>query len=552
MRPEEVVKLRKLGVVGMALVALAGLLLVACGGGSSSSSGKEGGSMTILTPSFTDFEDPQLGYEATGWEARYNVYIPLLTYAHAEGAAGTKVIPGLAESLPKITDAGKTYTLTLRKGLKYSNGKPVKVSDVKFAIQRIFKTNSKGIPLYTNIVGAEDFEAGKANDISGIVPNDKTGEIVFHLVTPYDAFDFELALQFAAPVPPDTPLKYDPSNPIPSTGPYMFTDITPGQSWTQERNPFWDKNNAKILPDLPGGHLDKITSKVVTNYSSATTDVEQNTADDLTDPPPTDRLGEVQSRYADRFKKQPTVSTYYFYMNTQAPPFNDLKVRQAVNYALDPEALVRIYGGLQEPTQQVIPPTMKGYQKIELYPHNMAKAKQLMKEANPSDKDITLWTDTDTPNDKAGEYMQSVLKDLGFNVKLKIINGSVYFDVIGNQKTADNDIGWNDWFEDFPHPNDFFDPLINGENIAKVGNLNTGLYDNKAVNKRINELAAKPLDAATEKQYAALDKQVMQDAPWAPFGTRSLSTFTSDRVNFDNLIWSPVFQDDYSSFQLTK
>jgi peptide/nickel transport system substrate-binding protein len=384
------------------------------------------------------------------------------------------------------------------------------------------------------------------------VPNDKTGEIVFHLVTPYDAFDFELALQFAAPVPPDTPLKYDPSNPIPSTGPYMFTDITPGQSWTQERNPFWDKNNAKILPDLPGGHLDKITSKVVTNYSSATTDVEQNTADDLTDPPPTDRLGEVQSRYADRFKKQPTVSTYYFYMNTQAPPFNDLKVRQAVNYALDPEALVRIYGGLQEPTQQVIPPTMKGYQKIELYPHNMAKAKQLMKEANPSDKDITLWTDTDTPNDKAGEYMQSVLKDLGFNVKLKIINGSVYFDVIGNQKTADNDIGWNDWFEDFPHPNDFFDPLINGENIAKVGNLNTGLYDNKAVNKRINELAAKPLDAATEKQYAALDKQVMQDAPWAPFGTRSLSTFTSDRVNFDNLIWSPVFQDDYSSFQLTK
>jgi peptide/nickel transport system substrate-binding protein len=530
------------------MTLVAGTLLVACGS-SSSSGGKEGGTLSVLTPSFTDFEDPQLGYEATGWEARYNVYIPLLTYAHAEGKAGTQVIPGLAKDLPKITDGGKTYTLTLRPGLKYSDGTPVKASDAKFAIKRIFDTNSKGIPLYTNIVGAEDYEAGKANDISGIQANDKTGQIVFHLVNADGTFTFELGLQFAAPVPQNTALKYDPSNPIPSTGPYYFTKIVPGQSWAQARNPFWTKNNAKILPDLPGGHVDKITSTVVSNFSSATTDVEQNKADDLTDPPPTDRLGEVQSRYASRFQKQPTVSTYYFYMNTQQPPFNDLKVRQAVNYAIDPAALQRIYGGLQTPTQQVLPPTMAGYQKFELYPHNLTKAKQLIKQANPSDKDITVWTDTDTPNDKAGEYMQSVLKSLGFNAKLKIINGSVYFDVIGNQSTPNNDIGWNDWFEDFPHPNDFFDPLLNGENIAKVGNLNTGLYNNPQVNKKIDQLAQQPLTPAVETQYAALDKQIMQDAPWAPFGTRALSTFTSDRVNFDNLIWSPVFQDDYSSFQ---
>jgi peptide/nickel transport system substrate-binding protein len=534
----------KLGAVVVTLVAA--FTLWACGGGGG---GKEGGTLKILTGSFTDFQDPQLGYEATGWEARYNVYIPLLTYAHAEDKAGTEVIPGLAQNLPKITDGGHTYTLTLRPGLKYSDGTPVKVSDVKFAIQRIFDTNSKGTALYTNIVGAEDYQSGKAKDISGIEPNDKTGEIVFHLIDPYDAFDFELGLQFTAPVPKDTALKYDPAHPAPSTGPYYFTKIVPGKSWTEERNPFWEKNNAKILPDLPGGHVDKITSTVMANFSSATTEVEQNKADSLTDPPPVDRLGEVESRYGDRFKKQPTVSTYYFYMNTQAPPFDDLKVRQAVNYALDPEALVRIYGGLQAPTEQVLPPTMAGYKKIELYPHNLAKAKQLIKEANPSDKDITVYTDTDTPNDKAGEYMQSVLKDLGFNAKLKILNGSVYFDVIGNAKTPNNDIGWNDWFEDYPHPNDFFDYLLNGENIVPVGNLNTGLYDNPAVNKRINELAAKPLDTETQKQYAALDKQIMEDAPWAPFGTRTLSTFTSDRVKFDDLIWSPVFQDDYSSFQ---
>ena len=95
--------MRKLSAFVLTLVAAlaAAVGLVACGSSSSSSSGKEGGTLSILTPSFTDFEDPQLGYEATGWEARYNVYIPLLTYAHAEGKAGTKLIPGLATALPK-------------------------------------------------------------------------------------------------------------------------------------------------------------------------------------------------------------------------------------------------------------------------------------------------------------------------------------------------------------------------------------------------------------------------------------------------------------------
>src|SRR6187401_2240234 len=100
------------GILGLGLVALG---LSSCG--SSGTSATEGGTLNVLTPSFTDFEDPQLGYEATGWEARYNVYVPLLTYAHASGPAGPKVIPGLAESLPKVSNGGKAYTLTLRKGL---------------------------------------------------------------------------------------------------------------------------------------------------------------------------------------------------------------------------------------------------------------------------------------------------------------------------------------------------------------------------------------------------------------------------------------------------
>ena len=534
------------GCIGL---ALAGLGLASCG---SSTATSEGGTLRWLTYSFTDYEDPQLGYEATGWEARYNVYIPLLTYAHAAGTAGTKVIPGLAESLPKLSNGDKTYTLTLRKGLKYSDGTDVKACDAKFAIQRVFDTNSKGIPLYTDIQGADAYQSGKASDISGIKCDDKTGEVSYTLTAPEGSFNNKLGLQFAAPVPQDSPPKYDPSHPIPATGPYYFTDIQSGKSWTEERNPEWEKNNAKILPDLPSGHVDKITSTVIKNPSAATTDIEQNRADGMTDPPPPDRLPEVTSRYSDRYKTWNTVSVYYFNMNTQAPPFDDLKVRQAVNYALDPAALQRLYGGLMAPTQQVLPPDMPGYSKFELYPHDMAKAKQLIQQANPSDKNVTVWTDDEPGNDKAGEYMQNLLTQLGFSAKLKTINGDIYFDVIGKQATPDLDITWNDWFQDYPHPDDFFNPLLNGESIAKVGNLNVGLYDNSAVNKRIDELVQQPLNSSTEAQYGALDKQVMQDAAWAPYGNRTWATFTSDRVNQDSIIFHPVFQNDLSSYQFTK
>ncbi len=535
------------------LVALASLGIAACGSSSSSSGGGvEGGTLEILTPSFTDYEDPQLGYEATGWEARYNVYIPLLTYAHADGQAGTKVIPGLAEALPKVTNGGKTYTLNLVQGLKYSDGSPVKASDFKASVERMFDVDSGGAGFYTDIVGAADYQAGKASDISGIKTDDKTGEIVINLTEPRGTFEDELALQFVAPVPAGTPAKDQTANPPPSTGPYTFTDVQPGQSWTQERNPQWEKNNAKLLPDLPSGHVDKITSTVVKNFSSAVTEVEQNKADDLTDPPPTDRLQEVEQRYSDRYTAQPTVSTYYFWMNTQQPPFDDVKIRQAVNYALDPEALARIYGGLMQPTQQILPPAMPGYSKITPYPHDIAKAKELFQQANPSDKDITVWTDADTPNDKAGEYYQSVLKEIGFNAKLKILNGSVYFDVIGSNKTANLDTGWSDWFEDYPHPNDFFDILLNGDNITTVHNNNYAVYDNPSVNSEITKLGHADFSDSVQSQYAALDKKIMDEAPWAPYGSRQLSTFTSDRVDFGSLIWHPVFQDDYSSFEFTQ
>ena len=541
----------------LALAAVAALGLVSCGGGSDSSSssgsgggGKQGGTLNVTYASFPDYMDPQLSYTQEGWSAMGEVYIPLLTYKRAAGAEGAEVIPGLAKEMPKISNGGKTYTLFLRPGLKYSNGKPVKASDFPYTVERMFKVNSGGSPFYTTIVGAEKFAETKKGGIPGIKANDKTGEIQIELEKPRGTFTNELGLMFVAPVPKGTPMEDLSASPPPSTGPYTITKSQPGRGWEVERNPYWEKANSKAMPELESGSIDGAKFTVVRNPQTQVNDIEQGKYDYMENPPPADRYTEVKEKFeGTQFRVEPTISTYYFWMNTKQPPFDDVRVRQAVNYAVNPEALERIYAGQLVGTQQILPPGMPGYEKFELYPHDMEKAKELLKEANPSDMDITVWTDTESPNNEAGEYYEGVLKELGFNTKLKILNADNYFTVIGNQSTPDLDTGWSDWFQDYPHPNDFFQPLLAGESILQTNNGNFANFSDPKLNAEIDTLGEEQLGSEQEEKYTELDKKFMEQAPWAPYGTRTLSTFVSSAIDLESVIYSPTFGAYLTSFE---
>ncbi|MHC9291306.1 ABC transporter substrate-binding protein [Mycobacterium sp. LTG2003] len=540
---------RVLTIASVAALAVFGV--AACGGGESSTA-KEGGEINVSMTSFPDYIDPQLSYTLEGWEVLYNTYTPLLTYKHAKGEEGTQVVPGLAKSLPEVSPDGKTYKLTLRPNMKYSDGTPIKASDFTYAIQRLFKADSGGSVFYGVIAGADDYAEGKADTISGIKTDDATGDITITLTEPNGTFDHILGLPFAAPVPPSTPLDKDATNnPPPSSGPFTITKVDAPHTLTMERNPQFQTVKDAGADEVADAHVDKIIVTQNKSNSAQVTGVQQNTIDFMVDPPDADRLPEVKARYSDRFRLEDSINTYYFWMNTQQAPFNDLRVRQAINYAIDPEALNRIFGGRLHPTQQILPPGMPGYQEYKLYAGpDINKAKQLIAEANPADRNITVWTDDEPDRKRIGEYYHDVLTQLGFNATLKVIAGDVYWTTIGNQTTPDLDTGFADWFQDFPHPDDFFRPLINGKSILPTNGNNFSRVNIPGLDAKMDELLTKQLSDDVEKGYADLDRAFMEQAIWAPYGNEQFTTFLSDRMDFDTSYHHLLFNQDYTSFAL--
>jgi peptide/nickel transport system substrate-binding protein len=539
--------LKKLGLVLLiaVLAVSCALGISACGG----SGGKEGGTLIGTYASFPAYLDPALSYEVEGWTAMYATYLPLLTYAHANGAEGSKVVPALAESMPKITNGGKTYTLTLRKGLKYSDGTPVKASDFKSSIERMFKLNSAGSGFYEGIVGAEEFAEGKSGEISGIKTDDKTGRIEIDLVAPRGTFTNELGLLYAAVLPADTPAKNLTTDPPPATGPYMITKVERGRGWSYARNPYWAKDNSQIS-EVPSGHVDKIDIRVVRNDSTQVNEIERGKANWMQTPISADLYNKVKDKYeGTQFRIERPINIYLFWMNTEKPPFDDPKVREAVNYAVDTGALERIYAGSLVSLHQILPEGMPGHESFDLYPHDMAKAKQLIKEADPSDRNITVWTDNESPNDEAGAYYEGVLDELGFNAKLKVLNGDNYYTVVGNESTPDLDTGWLAFYEDYPHPNDFLQLLFSGESIAPTSNTNLSRLDVPKINEKIAKLGEEPLGPEQEAGYAALDRELMEEAPVVPYGTNTVSTFVDSEIELDKVIFNPTFGQDLTSFQ---
>lgn len=545
-------------------LAIAGATAIAgCGGndddggssgGSPASGGKakQGGSITAGFTAQPDYLDPALAYSTAGREAVWISYTPLLTYKHETGAAGGEVIPGLATGLPKVTDGGKTYTLTLRKGLKYSDGSPVKAADAEHAIKRVLNLGSGGAPFFEGIVGATKYEKGKDPDadIEGITTNEKTGEVRFELEQPRGDFAYIIAFPFAALVPSSTPFEDRSSKPPPGVGPYRITDVVPNRQFVLERNRGFN------LPGIPKGNLDTITGKIIPSQRQQAQQVLSNRLDSMDDTPPTDLLPQVRAQARDRYKTQPALSTYYFFLNTREKPFDNAKARAAVNYAIDKRAIVRLFGGIFKPGCSFIPEGMPGHP-TDPCPYgdptkapNTQRAKELVQESGTAGQSITVWGNTKEPSKQVAEYYADLLTSIGWKAKPKLVDNAVYLQTIGSQKTRAQ-TGMSNWFGDYTHPANFMQ-LLNGASIEQTNNKNTSNVDDPELNRRIDALTRNPDLKATESQWAEADRYATgpERAFTAPFGQSEATQFMSERMDFSCATFHTLFQNDFTSWCL--
>ncbi len=317
-------------VTGATALAVAGALalgVAACGGssssnsnsGSSGSSGKKtansgstgakssgGGSVTLVEGTFPDYLDPQEGYTTQAANVMWLAYTPLYTYAHKAGVPGGNIIPGVAQDFPQIADGGKKYTLTIRQGLKFSDGKtrqgerlPLHRSSARSSV------NWGGDSFFTGYIkGAAEYDAGKAKSISGITADDSTGKITITLTQPYGAFLNVLAFPNMGIVPTGSPMKTVTTDPLPAgVGPYIVKNVVPNQSYDAIRNPNWTDST---IPGIPAGHVD-VHVKLASNTQTEAEKVLNNTADifDWGDQIPPSLMPQVTSQASDRYSEDP-------------------------------------------------------------------------------------------------------------------------------------------------------------------------------------------------------------------------------------------------------
>jgi peptide/nickel transport system substrate-binding protein len=534
----------KLATACLALASAA--VIAACGEGSDSDAN---GAVRIGLTAEPDALDPALSYSPEVWESLWLVYTPLLTYEHAEGTAGSELRPALAEELPEISEDGTLYELRLREGVEYSDGTPVRATDFEHTIKRVLSLESPGTPFFTRIVGAKEFIESGRGDIAGIEADDRTGEISIELTAPDATFSNSLASTFAGLVPGDTPARDLTSNPPPGVGPYQFTRPGEGLEFALERSDDFD------LEGVPAGQVERIDAEIVRDPGRATEDVIDGELDYIVNPPAPDQLAEVRSRYADRYREFTTASTYFFFMRPDLAPFDDRDVRVAVNLAIDQRAVVRLFGGLMDPTCNLIPPAIPGHEPLDPCPYgdpegeaDLEGARELIERAGAEGTEVAVWGNSEPEPKRVTEYLTDVLNQIGLDAESRIIGPGVYFQTVGAERT-EAQIGFANFFPDFPHPASMMQ-IVDGEIVQDRATANLGRVTDPEISRQIDELRRETDLAAVAGEWAELDAHAMRDAWIAPFGHRQLTTFVSERMDIDCAQVHPVYGHDYTSFCL--
>ncbi|YCK33835.1 ABC transporter substrate-binding protein [Actinomadura sp. ATCC 39365] len=504
-------------------VLTAGLLLgvAACGGGGKAAvpAAAGGGTLTILSNQDFSHLDPARNWTMPQMDFGIRLlYRTLTTFK----AGSHEIVPDLATDLGTASEGGKVWTFTLKDGVKYEDGTPVTAKDIKYNVERSFAPELPGGPNYAQLylAGADGYKGPlKGRHLDSIeTPDDRT--IVFRLKRPVAEFSSTVTLPTFAPVPAakETGAQYD-NRPF-SSGPYKIERYDRGKEMVLVRNPHWSAATdpvRKAAPDrivvkqgLRQGVIDDrlIESRGEDATSIAYTDVSAaSLAKILPRPDVKSRLVNAMSGCTDMIG-----------FNTSKPPFDDLKARQAVHFALDKQALQTAAGGpaMTSIATSYLPPALSGGTPQDVFhlppAGDVEKAKALL-----GGRTLNVRMTISTGDKALGEAVQASLKRAGVEVVLTPVDPSVYYDTVGDTaKTPD--LFTYGWCPDYPSGATFLPLLFDGRTIVEKGNSgNVWQFRDEAVQKRIDEIQAMSDPKAAEAAWVDLDRQVMQSSPAVPY-----------------------------------
>jgi peptide/nickel transport system substrate-binding protein len=562
--------LRRLGL----LLAVLAMVTAGCagdddGGGGGESAGEpvKGGTLRIVNEEDVDFWDTGSAYTVTAWAfARLHVRTLYSFDSSKSAEEANEPVPDIAAGPPTVSDDRLTYTFKLRPNVRYAPpvNRAVKAEDFIYAVERQFDKKYPSPNPYNSVFkGAEEFADGKADSISGLkAVDDNTLEIT--LAQPASDFLSIMATNFYAPVPEEYASKYKPqtdySKVYRGAGPYYLQQWTQDKSATFVRNPNWDQAS----DPLRKAYVDKVEVRLGVDPNAAQQQIESGDADLSVDnePPQVD---------LQRLANDPTLSKQfiapadgcirYLTLQTDSGPTAKLQVRQAINYAVDKDAVVRAVGGriAADPATTILTPPLLGYQKYDLYPTpnnrgDTAKAKELLTKAGyPNGVTLTYVSDTSGQGPRILTSVQESLSRAGIKIKVKALNyPAIYTDNLQlTSKKDEHQIGQAAWCPDYPGngARSFMGVLLDGRKIVPQGNNNYGDYNSPKTNQLIDQaLAATDTDAAGAA-WTAADKQAMTDAAWVPLTYDKRGKFWSSRVkNYKYTYW--VTNADFANLWL--
>ncbi|MFF8835538.1 ABC transporter substrate-binding protein [Streptomyces sp. NPDC015130] len=487
---------------------------------------QKGGTLTVLSNQDFTHLDPARNWVMGDMDFGTRLlYRTLLTYKAEPGAKGGELTTDLAEDLGVSSNGAKTWTFKLKPGLKYEDGTPITAQDVKYNVERSFSPDLPGGPDYAAryLVGAEGYKGpAQGRHLDSVkTPDDRT--IVFELRKPFAEFPYATVLPTFSPVPKsqDKGPQYD-NRPF-SSGPYKIETYARDKQLVLVRNTHWSASTdtvRKAYPDrivvtmgLKGNQVD---DRLVASAGADASAVAwaslrpESTPKVLTKP-------DVKARLL----AETTNCTEMVQMHTGRAPFDDVRVRQAVQYALDREALLTATGGpaLNDPATALMPGVLHGGKqpdtlKIPLT-GDVEKAKQLLKEAG-KEGGVSTSVTVSTGDKAVGEAIQQSLGRAGIKVTIETVDPGAFYDTIGETKTR-TDLVYTGWCPDFPSGSTFLPFVFDGRFIKEKGNSgNHSLFRDDATMKRMDEIAAMTDAQQANKAWQELDATILAKAPTAP------------------------------------